>query len=116
MPEGAALGRTTAALENATKLALATPGVDQVIAITGLSALDNLADLDNAGVSFVMLKPWDERSKAKGTDILTIAERLQNELNAAPDGRLIVLPPPPIQGIGNAGGLSDADRAVGRQL
>jgi hydrophobic/amphiphilic exporter-1 (mainly G- bacteria), HAE1 family len=105
LPEGAALGRTTAALDRATKLALATPGVDQVIAITGMSALDNYADLANAGVSFVTLKPWDQRSKAKGTDILSIAEHLQNGLNSAPDGRLFVLAPPPIQGIGNAGGF-----------
>ena len=82
-----------------------TPGVDRVIAISGLSALDNFADLPNAGVSFVVLKPWDQRSKAAGTDILTIAERLQKGLSTAPDGRLTIVPPPPIQGIGNAGGL-----------
>ncbi|HKM70705.1 MAG TPA: efflux RND transporter permease subunit, partial [Stellaceae bacterium] len=105
LPDGAALGRTTAALDGATKIAQDTPGVDRVIAISGLSVLDNFADLANAGVSFVVLKPWDERSKAKGTDILTIAEHLQGALNAAPDGKLFVLPPPPIQGIGNAGGL-----------
>jgi HAE1 family hydrophobic/amphiphilic exporter-1 len=105
LPDGAALGRTTAALDGATKIALDTPGVDRVIAISGLSALDNFADLSNAGVSFVVLKPWDQRSKAKKTDIISIAEHLQNALNAAPDGRLFVVPPPPIQGIGNAGGL-----------
>jgi len=105
LPDGAALGRTTAALDGATKIALDTPGVDRVVAITGLSALDNFADLANAGVSFVVLKPWDQRSKAKGTDILTIAEHLQGALNAAPDGRLFIVPPPPIQGIGNAGGI-----------
>ena len=105
LPDGAALGRTTAALDKATKIALETPGVDNVTAISGLSALDNFADLSSAGVSFVVLKPWDQRSKAKGTDILTIAEHLQGALSAAPDGRLFVVPPPPIQGIGNAGGL-----------
>ena len=105
LPDAASLGRTTAALDKATKLALKTPGVDQVIAISGLSALDNFADLANAGVSFVVLKPWGQRSKAKGTDILSIAERLQKGLNDAPDGRLFVLAPPPIQGIGNAGGF-----------
>jgi hydrophobic/amphiphilic exporter-1 (mainly G- bacteria), HAE1 family len=105
LPDGAALGRTTAALDQAGKIALDTPGVDRVIAISGLSALDNFADLSSAGVSFVMLKPWDQRSKAKGTDILSIAEHLQTALNVAPDGRLFVVPPPPIQGIGNAGGL-----------
>ncbi|MBV8091367.1 MAG: efflux RND transporter permease subunit, partial [Alphaproteobacteria bacterium] len=105
LPDGAALGRTTAALDRATKIAQDTPGVENVIAISGMSVLDNYADLANAGVSFVVLKPWDQRSKAKGTDILSIAEHLQNALNAAPDGRLFIVPPPPIQGIGNAGGL-----------
>ncbi len=92
LPDGAALGRTTTALDGATKIALDTPGVDRVISISGLSPLDNFADLANAGVNFVMLKPWDQRSKAQGTDILTIAEHLQGKLNAAPDGRLFVVP------------------------
>jgi hydrophobic/amphiphilic exporter-1 (mainly G- bacteria), HAE1 family len=105
LPEGAALGRTTAAMDFATRVAQATPGVENVIAISGLSALDNFADLNNAGVAFVVLKPWDQRSKRDGTDILSIAEHLQNALNGAPDGRLFVLAPPPIQGIGNAGGF-----------
>ncbi len=105
LPDGATLGRTTAALDNATEAALKTPGVERVIAISGLSVLDNFADLANAGVSFVILKPWDQRSKADKTDILSIAEALQTKLNSAPDGRLFVLAPPPIQGIGNAGGF-----------
>jgi hydrophobic/amphiphilic exporter-1 (mainly G- bacteria), HAE1 family len=105
LPDSASLGRTRAALDNATKLALATPGVEKVIAISGLSVLDNFADLANAGVCFIMLKPWDERSKRQGTDLLSIAEHLQEKLNAAPDGHLFVLAPPPIQGIGNAGGF-----------
>src|SRR5271166_6302517 len=53
LPDGAALGRTTAALDQTTKIALDTPGVDRVIAISGLSALDNFADLPSAGVCFV---------------------------------------------------------------
>jgi hydrophobic/amphiphilic exporter-1 (mainly G- bacteria), HAE1 family len=105
LPDGAALGRTTAALDQATKIALDTPGVDHVIAISGLSALDNFANLPQAGVSFVVLKPWDDRSKAKHTDIISIADHLITALGNAPDGRLFVVPPPPIQGIGNAGGL-----------
>jgi hydrophobic/amphiphilic exporter-1 (mainly G- bacteria), HAE1 family len=105
LPDGAALGRTTGALDYATRAAFATPGVDRVIAISGLSALDNFADLNSAGVCFVMLKPWDERSRRQGTDIISIAEHLQAKLNSAPDGRLLVVPPPPIQGIGQAGGF-----------
>jgi len=105
LPDGAALGRTTDALDRATKIAQDTPGVDQVIAISGMSVLDNYADLPHMGVSFVVLKPWDERTKATHTDIISIAEHLQTALDSAPDGKLFIVPPPPIQGIGNAGGL-----------
>jgi hydrophobic/amphiphilic exporter-1 (mainly G- bacteria), HAE1 family len=113
LPDAATLGRTTVALDRATTLALDTPGVEQTIAISGLSVLDNFADLANAGVVFVMLKPWGQRSKAKGTDILSIAGHLQAQLNSAPDGHLFVLAPPPIQGIGNAGGFQMQTELLG---
>ena len=70
LPDGAALGRTTAALDEATKIALATPGVKQVITIAGISVLDNSADLANAGVNYVIFDDWDKREKAKGTGLL----------------------------------------------
>ncbi len=105
LPEGAALGRTTATLEEATKEALKIPGVERVISISGLSILDNSADLFNAGAAWVMLKPFDERLKAKDQDLLSIFERLQKAVSTLPDGKPYVLPPPAIQGIGNAGGF-----------
>src|SRR5438874_3890398 len=55
LPPGASLGRTTDALDWATKVARDTPGVEHVIAISGMSVLDNFADLPNAGVAFVVL-------------------------------------------------------------
>ena len=76
LPEGAALGRTTATLEKAAAEALKVPGVDRVITLAGISLLDNSADLFNAGAAWVMLKPFDERLKAKDQDLLSIYERL----------------------------------------
>ena len=105
LPDGASLGRTTRALEAATKIALDTPGVDQVITIAGMSLLDNSATLPNAGTTFVVLKDWSIRGKAKGQDLRSILEHMQKTLEALPDGQGVVLVPPPIQGIGNAGGL-----------
>ncbi len=105
LPEGAALGRTTAAMEAATKAALAIPGVDQVLSDSGMSMLDNSADLFNVSTAWVMEKPFDERLKAKDQDFVTIYKRLQNALASLPDGKAFILPPPPIQGIGNAGGF-----------
>ena len=37
------------------------PGVDHVVTIAGVSALDNNARLANAGVAYVVLKDWSER-------------------------------------------------------
>jgi hydrophobic/amphiphilic exporter-1 (mainly G- bacteria), HAE1 family len=105
LPEGAALSRTTATLKEAAKAALEIPGVDRVISLSGMSLLDNSADLFNAGAAWVILKPFDERLKAKDQDLLSIFERLQKAVASFPDGRLYVLPPPAIPGIGNAGGF-----------
>ena len=105
LPEGAAMGRSTATAEQATQAALRIPGVDRVIAISGMSLLDNSADLSNAAALWVVLKPFDERTRARGQDLRTIAMSLQAALERLEDGQAIVLPPPPIQGIGNAGGF-----------
>jgi HAE1 family hydrophobic/amphiphilic exporter-1 len=105
LPDGASLERTTAALSQATEIARATPGVENVIAISGQSVLDNNATLANAGVEYVIFKSYADREKAKGQDLISILEHIQGQLNGLPDGRGIVLVPPPIQGIGQAGGF-----------
>jgi HAE1 family hydrophobic/amphiphilic exporter-1 len=105
LPEGASLGRTTTALEAAGKVAREIPGVQEIIALAGISVLDNSADLANAGTCWVMLKPFDVRLKEKDQDLLSIYRRLQAAVATLPDGQAFVLPPPPIQGIGNAGGF-----------
>jgi HAE1 family hydrophobic/amphiphilic exporter-1 len=105
LPDAASLGRTQASLAQVTKVSLSTPGVDHAIAIAGVSLLDNNADVANAGAVYVVLKPWSERGKAPGQDLLSIYKRISDALMSMPDGRAFVLPPPPIQGIGNAGGF-----------
>ena len=105
LPDGASLGRTTTSLQEVTKIALQVPGVDQVIAISGLSLLDNSAQLPNAGACWFMLKPFSVRGKAKDQDLISIYENLTKALASLADGRVFLLPPPPIQGIGNAGGF-----------
>jgi HAE1 family hydrophobic/amphiphilic exporter-1 len=106
LPDGAALERTTAALGFAAQIAQDTPGVEQVIAIAGESVLDDSATLANAGLAYVVFKDWDVREKAKGQDQRAIIESIQQRLKTLPDGTGFVLVPPPIQGIGNAGGFT----------
>ncbi len=105
LPDGAALGRTVNSLNEATKIALATPGVNRVITIAGISVLDNSATLSNAGVNYVIFDDWEKRAKAKGQDLVSLLTGLQKKIESISDGRAFVLVPPPIQGIGNAGGF-----------
>ncbi len=105
LPDGASLERTTAALGQATEIAKATPGVENVIAISGTSVLDYNASLSNAGVEYVIFDSFADRLKAKNQDLRSILESIQGKLNNLPDGKGFVLVPPPIQGIGQAGGF-----------
>ena len=83
------------------------PGVDQVIAIAGISPLDNNASLSNAGAAYVMLKDWSERGRRDGP---ICASHLRRAAGArwtrCPTASRLVIVPPPIQGIGNASGFT----------
>ncbi len=100
LPDGASLERTQQAMRQVTAIARKDPAVENVIAIAGISVLDNSATLANAGVAYIVLKDWSARA-----DLRAIFGRLTPALDAV-DARLVVLPPPPIQGIGNAGGFT----------
>jgi HAE1 family hydrophobic/amphiphilic exporter-1 len=52
-----------------------------------------------------MLKPWDQRSKAKGTDILSIAEAFADCAERGAGRQAICRAAAADQGIGNAGSL-----------
>jgi HAE1 family hydrophobic/amphiphilic exporter-1 len=107
LPDGASLQRTDRVLQQITKIARGTPGVDTVFSITGVSVLDNNASLPSAGVVYVMLKDWSVREKAKGQDMLSLFRTLSSSLQEQViDAATTVIPPPPIQGIGNAGGFT----------
>ena len=105
LPDGASLERTGATLDQVSKIAMAMPGVENVVALGGMSVLDSNSALANAAVSYVILKDWGIRDKAKGQDLRSIVLGLMKELEVLQDGRAFVIVPPAIQGIGNAGGF-----------
>ncbi len=104
LPEGASLERTTRALDDITNRVKAQPGVDKVVAIAGLAALNDSASLSSAGVAYVILKDWDERGK--GEDLLGLYTGLSERVKDINDGTALVIPPPAIQGIGNVAGAT----------
>ncbi len=105
LPDGASLERTDIALAQVSAIAQATPGVEQVVAISGMSVLDSNSALANAGVAYVILKDWSVRDKEPGQDLRSIVAHIAREVQVLQDGRAFPLVPPAIQGIGNAGGF-----------
>ncbi len=105
LPDGASLERTQRVMDRISALASKNPAVENVIAISGISVLDNNATLPNGGVAYVMLKDWGVRDKV-GQGLLEVYTSLNQALQSEMDAFTFVLVPPPIQGIGNASGFT----------
>jgi hydrophobic/amphiphilic exporter-1 (mainly G- bacteria), HAE1 family len=104
LPDGASISRTQKLLDQVSDMVRKVPGVDQVITIAGVSALDNNASLSSAGVAYIILKDWGVRGKEQS--LLPILASLNNAVTGIEEGTVRVLPPPPIQGIGFAAGFT----------
>jgi HAE1 family hydrophobic/amphiphilic exporter-1 len=104
LPDGASLARTQKVLDQVSDRISKVPGVDRVITIAGVSALDNSASLASAGTAYVVLKDWGVRGKEQS--LLPILASLNNAVAGIEEATVRVLPPPPIQGIGFAAGFT----------
>ena len=105
LPDAASTQRTEDGMKKVAEIIKNIPGVEKIISIGGVNALNNNAPLSNAGVMYVILKPWAERDKAKGTDLKTIYFKMMQELNAVQEVNAKVLLPPAIPGLGLSGGF-----------
>jgi HAE1 family hydrophobic/amphiphilic exporter-1 len=103
LPDAASLGRTQEAMDQLAKAIEKVPGVAHTICIGGISPIDNNAALANAGIVYVMLKPWAERGKAES--LLPMYDSLNKAVAAIQSSNNLVLVPPPITGLGLSGGF-----------
>lgn len=103
LPDGATLNRTEVLLSQLSQTVKKIDGIEDVIAINGISLLDNSANLANAGVLYIIFKDWSVRGKNESLPVLfkKLNEIAQNTL----DAKVLLMVPPPIQGLGNAGGF-----------
>ena len=113
LPDGASLERTDAVIQQATELALQAPGVGNAVGFAGFSAATR-ANSSNAGAIFTTLKPFEERV-AHGLTGTRIAQDLRKRLADIQEASIAVFPPPPVRGLGTAGGfkLEVQDRGGG---
>jgi HAE1 family hydrophobic/amphiphilic exporter-1 len=90
-------------MQRATGIILGTPGVAHAIPITGLDGA-TFTNASNAGAIFTPLTPFTERA-AQGLSADHILGELRRRLSVIQDAFIIVVPPPPVRGIGTAGGF-----------
>jgi multidrug efflux pump len=104
LPDGATLQRSDEMRQQMVRLASSVPGVSHTVEFTGFSGLDG-TNRSNAVTTFLVLAPFEERTKHPEENGFAILAEVQRRFATLQDGRAMVFPPPPVQGIGNAGGL-----------
>ena len=99
-PDGTTTTRTANAMEKFRAGPANDPSIDHVFAVAGFDLIGG-GTKTNSGTMFLPLKHWDERK--------VVAEDLSKQLfmkgMGLRDGMVLVFSPPPIRGLGTAGGF-----------
>ncbi len=103
LPPAASLDRTEQVVRQMSEIALRTPGVEHAIGFPGLSA-NGFVNLDNAAVMFLPLTDFDRRT-TRSLAASAIATTLNRKFAAIGDATILVVSPPPVQGLGTTGGF-----------
>ncbi|MFL6732881.1 MAG: efflux RND transporter permease subunit [Sphingomicrobium sp.] len=102
LPPGSSLDRTDAVMRKVAARILPIPGVKGSVMLAGFDgASQTLAP--NAAAAYVPLQSFEERKKL-GVTLASIMAEAQKRTADINEARLIIVPPPLIQGIGSAGG------------
>jgi hydrophobic/amphiphilic exporter-1 (mainly G- bacteria), HAE1 family len=103
LPDGATLPRTKKVLEEIDAILKETDGVKDRISVEGYSALDSLVTT-NAGCVFVVLENWADRPDPD-LHAAALVQEIQPKLAKLRASISFAFLPPPITGLGNAGGF-----------
>ncbi|MCQ9375132.1 multidrug efflux RND transporter permease subunit [Methyloversatilis sp. XJ19-13] len=100
LPDGASAGRTEQSFEKLRKVINDEPAVENLFMVRGIDFITG-NNRSSVAMMFVVLRPWDQRTET--------ADDLQKKIAAAgmklSDGMGLIFNPPPIQGLGTAGGF-----------
>jgi multidrug efflux pump len=104
LPDSASTERTDQVMKQMESIALKTPGIRHCTGIVGQSFALN-ATGPNFGSMFINLAPYNERRTSELSSD-AILGRLSVAFNQIPDAQINVLAPPPVRGVGRAGGFA----------
>jgi hydrophobe/amphiphile efflux-1 (HAE1) family protein len=103
LPPGSSLARTDEVTREVNDILTSIPGVASTAAFAGLDgATFTLAS--HEGAIFSVFKPFEER-EPKGQTAKTILATINQRLAGIEDAFIITVEPPPVNGIGGAGGF-----------
>ncbi len=104
LPPGASLARTDEVVRRMVDITLATPGVNHVINIVGFSGA-TFTSAPNSAAMFIVLDPFAKRAGNPSQSADAVQRTLFGKFVPIQEGLALVVQPPAVQGIGNAGGF-----------
>jgi hydrophobe/amphiphile efflux-1 (HAE1) family protein len=104
LPPAASLARTDEVQRRIVDKALKVPGVLGAVNIVGFSGA-TFTNAPNAGAAFLVLDPFEKRAKDPNQSAAGIQRALFAAFADIQEAGIFVVPPPPVPGIGNAGGF-----------
>jgi multidrug efflux pump len=111
LPAGASIDRTDAVIRQLSDIALKVPGIVDSVAFPGLS-IAGFSAAPNEGIVFFGLAPFEERTTPDLSKDAILGQ-VNGAIQQIQGARMFVVPPPAVDGLGNAGGfkLQVQDRA-----
>ena len=103
LPPGASLARTEKVVKKAIEIILGTRGIEHVAPFAGLDAT-TFTVASNSGTIFSGLPSLYNHS-LPGVTANSVLSDLRKRLSVIRDAYVLTIPPPPVQGLGNAGGF-----------
>lgn len=101
LPPGATHTRTEALVKQIDQFLMSREGMDSAFSVLGFS-FSGMGQ--NAALGFPTLKDWSLRSK--GQTVESEVAAFNQRFGQLPDGTAMAVMPPPIEGLGNAGGFA----------
>ena len=106
LPEASSTTQSVEVMQKLMKVMDSVPGVIHYAGLSGLNILNGGSNSNN-GTMFCTLAPWDDR-KTPDEKMPGIINVIKKRIAAAgiKNANVVVIPPPPIRGIGQAAGFS----------
>ncbi len=103
LPAGASLDRTEEVIRRMSEIALKVPGIKDSVAFPGLSGA-GFSAAPNEGIVFFGLEDFEKRT-SRDLSKEAILGKVNGAIQQIQGARMFVVPPPPVDGLGIAGGF-----------